>query len=105
QFGNLPRGSFGGLQGNIAGEALGHHHIDRSLADIIALDETVVVERCEIGGGFTDQAAGLFDLLLSLHLLDPDIEKTDRRSIDLEKSARPGTAHQGKVEKLLGIAT
>ena len=36
--------AFGGLQRDIAGEALGDDDVDRALADIVALDEAVIVE-------------------------------------------------------------
>ena len=42
--GDLPGGALGGLERDVAGEALGHHHVDRALADVVALDEAVIVE-------------------------------------------------------------
>ena len=37
----LARRSFGRLQGDIAGEALRHHNVDRALADIVAFDKAM----------------------------------------------------------------
>src|SRR5690606_19265435 len=52
------------LERDIAGEAFGDHDIDDPPADVIALDETVIIDRVEIG--FAQQAAGLLDLFLTL---------------------------------------
>src|SRR5690606_28302131 len=41
---DLPRRAFGGLERDIAGKALGHHHVDGALAQIVALDEPLVGE-------------------------------------------------------------
>src|SRR3984885_884472 len=55
-------GSFGGFQRDIAGEAFDYDHIDRALAQIVALDETVVAEVRQFS--FPERAAG------GLHLFD-----------------------------------
>src|SRR5581483_1337013 len=41
---DLPRGPFRGLERDIAGKALGDHDVDRTLADVVALDEAVIFE-------------------------------------------------------------
>src|SRR5262249_57652880 len=46
----LARGSLGALEGNVAGKAFGHHHIDRSLADIVAFNEADVFELRPLAG-------------------------------------------------------
>src|SRR5262245_54552816 len=43
----LPDGSLRGLQRDIAREALGYHHVDRALADVVALDEAAVLQRSQ----------------------------------------------------------
>src|SRR5262249_26303059 len=40
----LARGALGGLKRDIAGKALGHHHIHGSLADIVTFDEAGIFE-------------------------------------------------------------
>ena len=42
---DLARGALGSLERDIAGEALGDHHIDRPLADVVALDEAEISNR------------------------------------------------------------
>ena len=42
---DLLGGALGRLQRDVAGEALDHDHVDLALADLVALDEAVVVER------------------------------------------------------------
>src|SRR5262249_54494465 len=46
----LARGSLGALEGNVAGKAFGHHHIDRSFADIVAFDEADIFELRPLAG-------------------------------------------------------
>ena len=42
--GDEPGHALGGLQRDIAGEAVGDDHVDRALGDVVALDEAVVVQ-------------------------------------------------------------
>ena len=56
----LARGAFRGLERDIAGEAFGHHHVDRALADIVAFDEAVIVEMREMA--IAQNAPGLAHL-------------------------------------------
>ena len=41
---DLLGGALGGLQRDIAGESFGDDDVDRTLAEVVALDETVIVE-------------------------------------------------------------
>ena len=43
--------ALGGLERDIAGKALGDDHVDRALADVVALDEAVVGEARAAGVG------------------------------------------------------
>ena len=100
-FADLAGGALGGLQRDVAGKALGHDHVDRAFADVVALDEAAIVERFQIG--FAQKEPGLLDLLLALDLLDPDIEQPDRRPLRAEHGSRHGGAENGEVDQLLGI--
>ena len=100
--GDLPRRALRRLQRDVAGEALGDHHVDRALADIVALDEAEIVE---IAAGRPRAACwpASRDLLQALDLLDADVEQADGRPLDVEERARHGRAHHGEVEQLLGV--
>src|SRR6476660_4159494 len=44
QLRDLPRGSLGGLQRDVAGKAFGDDHVGQPLADAVALDEADIIE-------------------------------------------------------------
>ena len=82
-------------------EALAHHHVDGSLADVVALDEAHIVE--ERQARFAQDAPGLAHRLLALHFLDADIEQADGRALEIEQHARHRAAHHGKIDQMLGV--
>ena len=94
----LARGPLGGLERDIAGEALGNDDVDRALADIVAFDKAVIVEMRELT--FAQDAAGLAHRFEALDLLDPDIEQADGRPLDVEQHARHGAAHGGEIDQM-----
>src|SRR4051812_19423724 len=67
--------ALGGLQGDVAGEALGHNYVHGALAEIIPLDEAVIGEVREVR--LAQEAARLLDDLDALDLLGADIEEAD----------------------------
>ena len=98
---DLLGGAFGGLERDVAGEALGDEDVDRALAEVVALDEAVIAQ---VGQrGFTQHATRRLDLLYALDLFDADIEQTDRRAIDVEDDARHRCAHDRQVDQVLGV--
>jgi len=48
-----------------------HHDIDRALAEIVALDESVIIHRIETC--LAQHASSFLDLFLALDFLNPDI--------------------------------
>ena len=78
--------ALGGLQRDVAGKALDHHHVGRRVPDLIAFDEA------DIFGADVDllQPAVRFpDLVDALDLLDADIEQPDARPLVAKQ--RPAT--------------
>src|SRR5271170_3084532 len=94
-------GSFGGLQRDIAGEAFGYDHIDGALAQIVALDEPVIVEVRQFS--FPEHAAGGLHLFDALDFLDPHVEETDGRAFDVEQDARHCRPHDRKIDQMLSV--
>src|SRR6202047_3350061 len=90
--------AFRGLQGDIAGEAFGDHDIDRSLANVVALDEAPVVEIWQTG--LAQQAGGGLDLVDALDFLDPDIQQTHGRPVDGKDDPGHRGAHDRKTDTI-----
>src|SRR3546814_6216810 len=65
-----------GFKHYIPDEPIANHHIDRALADIVALDVAV-----EIQAAGTQQLGRLLDYLVALGDLFADVEQTHRRMI------------------------
>ena len=100
-FADLLGGALGGLQRDVAGEAFGHDHVDRALAEVVALDEAVIVEVRQVR--LAQDAAGLLDGLDALDLLGADIEQPDGRPLEVEDDARHGGAHDRHVDEMARI--
>src|SRR6202040_736871 len=90
--------TFRGLQGDIAGEAFGDHDIDRTLANIVAFDETPVVEVWQTG--LAQQAGGGLDLVDALDFLDTDIQQTHGRPFDAKDDPGHRGTHPGEIHKM-----
>ena len=78
----LARGALGRLKRDIAGKALGHHHVHRSFADIVALDEAGIFELRPFPRA--EHLAGFAHRLKPFDLLNPDIEEPDRGPVEPE---------------------
>src|SRR5262249_5796323 len=78
----LARGALGGLKRDIAGKALGHHHIHGSLADIVTFDEAGIFEWRPLPR--PQHLTGLTHSFKSFPLLTPDIEEPPRRPVETE---------------------
>jgi hypothetical protein len=94
-------GTFRGLQRDVAGESVRHHHVDAARADAVAFDEAAE---------FDGKPGGAQDMGGALHRLDAfdflfaDIEQAHRRPFDAEHDAREGLAHDREIDQLLGAA-
>ena len=97
----LAGGALGRLERDIAGKAFGHHHVDRPLADVVALDEAGIFDLRPLT--FAQDAAGLAHLFEPLDLLDADIEQPDRRPLEAEQHPRHGAAHGREVDEMRGV--
>ena len=92
------RGAFGGFQRHIAGETVGHHHIDRAFGNVVTFDEA---------GEFHLQRHAAQDVgraahrVIALHIFRTDIEKAQRRPLQPQNRAREGRTHDGKIDQLL----
>ena len=82
--------SFRGLQGDITGEAFGDHDVDRSLADVVPLHKTRIINMRQIR--FAQHGAGITNGFQPFHLLDTDIEEADRRLQQPQDGAREDVA-------------
>ena len=100
-IGELARGALRRLQRDVAGEAFGHHHVDRALADVVAFDEADVVDMRQ--RLLAQDAAGLAHRLEPLDLLDADVEQPDGRPVEIEQHARHRAAHHRHVDQMLGV--
>src|SRR6185295_14669854 len=89
---HLPRRTFGGLERHIARETLHDHHIGHALADLVALDETAIVD---LQIGLLEPGVRLAHLLDTLDLLHADVEEPNARALDVKQRPRHRRAHQG----------
>src|SRR5262249_56521282 len=80
---DLPRGSLGSLQRDVTAIALRHDDVGSAPADAVALDETDVFKLREVHR--TQQFRRLANFLMSLHLLNPDVEQSHGRPLAVEQ--------------------
>src|ERR1700719_1746497 len=100
-FGHLPGGAFGRLERNVAGKAFGDDDVDRALADVVAFDEAVIIEPRQFL--LAQDGGSLAHRLEALGLFDADIEEANTRAIEAEQDARHGSAHDGKIDEVVGV--
>ena len=74
------------LQRDVAGKALGDRDVDGALAEVVALDEAVIVEARVVQ--LAQDAPRLAHLLDALDLLDPDVEQPDASGARRPKTER-----------------
>src|SRR6202043_2717207 len=99
----LARGTLGGFECNIPSKALGHDHVSRPLADVIALDEADVSKLRPLR--FAQHLAGAANLLQSFHLFNPDIEQADAWSFDAEENPRHRAPHGREVDEVARVGS
>src|SRR5690606_730220 len=97
-LGNLPRRAFRCFQGDVAGKALHHNHVDDALPDLVAFDEAAVFDREPLD--LLEPGMSLASLVGSLDLLDADVEQPYGRLLDVVKGPGHGGAHQRVFAKL-----
>ena len=101
-FADLLSRSLSRLQGDVAGEAVGDHDIDRAPAHVVAFDETHITNGKR---RILENGGRLLDFVETLDLLDADIEEPDRRLLHAEQRPRHGRAHQRKLDQLARVGT
>src|SRR4029078_2671569 len=94
----LMRRPLRGLQRNVACKPFSDHDVHRTLADIVALDEAMVVEMRELA--LAQNAPSFAHLLQSFDFLDTDIQQTNGRPLDVEQYPRHRAAHGGKIDEM-----
>src|SRR6476660_5089420 len=99
-FADLLSGSLGGLQGDVAGEAVGDHDVRSAVADFVALDKTAKFDRQQ---RVLERGIGGLDPVQSFDLLHADIEEANGRPLHAEQRPRHGRAHQSKFDELAGV--
>ncbi len=65
--------AFHGLERHIAGETIGHNHVDVTREDVVSFDEADVVEPAR-----AQQCMRCLHDLVALHVFFADVEKTPR---------------------------
>ena len=85
------------LSAILPAEALHHHHIGDALPDLVAFDETAIVD---LQIGLLEPGVRLAHLLDALDVLHADVEQADARALDVKQRPRHGRAHQSIVGEL-----
>ena len=93
-------GAFGGLERDIAGEAVGHDDVDRAFGDIVAFDEAGELDRQR--GIVAQDVRRALHRVVALHVFGADIENADGRPLEAQDGAREGLAHHREIDQLLG---
>ena len=93
--------AFGGLQRDIAGEAVGDDDVDGAGADVVSLDETV---KADGQVGPLQGGGGVLDGLVALEAFGADVENADRRLLQAQDVAREDLAHDGELHQVVGVA-
>src|SRR6516165_2030428 len=100
-MGELARGALGRFECDVAGKTFRYHHVDGSLADIIALDEAGITEVRP--ASFTENFPGIAHRLQSLCFLYANVKEPDRWPLDAEQRGGHGAAHGSKADEMRGI--
>src|SRR6516164_6613036 len=94
-------GALGRFECDVAGKTFRYHHVDGSLADIIALDEAGITEVRP--ASFTENFPGIAHRLQSLCFLYANVKEPDRWPLDAEQRGGHGAAHGSKADEMRGI--
>ena len=90
-----------GLQRDVAGEAVGHHHVGGAGGDVVALDEAVEL-RGDMAGA--QRLGGAPQRVVALQLLGADIQQADGRRGQAKHGAGEHVAHDGELDQVAGVA-
>src|SRR5215471_2677580 len=93
-------GTLGGLQGNVAGEAVSDDDIRRPRTDAVTLDKAEEFDR-QLRGA--QDVRSLLDGFDAFDLFLADIQERHRRAVDAEERASEGLAHDGEIDELARI--
>src|SRR5262245_44632474 len=91
-------GNFCRLESDIVRRALRHDALGRAFDDVIALDKSVELEVRKLP--FPQNASSLSHLFESLDFFDADVQKSDRRTFDVEKHTRHRAAHGREIDEM-----
>src|ERR1700678_2055303 len=98
----LPCGTLGRLERDVAGEAFGDKNVDCALAQVVAFDEAPIAHVGQVG--FAQYAPCRLHLLNALDLLGTDIEETHSGRVDVEYNSRHRRAHDRQIDERLWVA-
>ena len=99
--GDLRGGSFGGLEGDVAGKALGDDNVDDAFADAVALHEAAVIETGQVE--VAQQGRCGLHFLDALDFFGADIEQADGRALKSQDDPRHRRAHDRKIDEVAGV--
>ena len=102
QVGDEAGGALGGLQGDIAREAVGDHDIDFAARQLVALGKAIEAHRQV--GCLAQHRGGFLELVGALQLLGADVEQLDPGRCDFEHGAGIGGAHDRELDEVLRVA-
>ena len=90
-----------GLERDVAGEAVGHHHVHRAGGDVVALDEAVEL-RADVA--LAQDLGGQAQALVALQLLRADVEQAEGGRGQAEHGAGEDLAHDGELDQVARVA-
>ncbi len=92
-----PGQSFGRLQGDVARKAVGDHYVDRTLGDVVPLHKAAIVD---LKTAVAQKPMGFTHFLVSLLLLRPHVQQTDRGLVHSMHRAVERFSHDGEFNEL-----
>ena len=81
---------------HVSNEAVGHHHIDTAVKDVVTLDIADIVQVTAL-----QQLMRFLHLLVALDLLLADVQQANTRPIDSAERGNLLGTHDGKLEEML----
>ena len=90
-----------GLQRDVAGEAVGDHHVGGAGGDVVALDEADELRR-DVAGA--QRLGGQAQRVVALQFLGADVQQADGRRGQPEHGAREHVAHHGELDQVARVA-
>src|SRR5690554_2177579 len=94
-------GTFCSLERDVAGEAIGHNHVDGSLGDIISFHKADKLTR---EGQGAQQGGCFLQRFAALHVFRSNIQESAGRLWDTQNAAGEAASHDSKLNKVPGVA-